>query len=60
MKVFLLKTFKFFAKDERGVTLVEYGLALTMAVGVGAGVLGVLATDLDNKMGEASTELAPQ
>ncbi|MBS8225595.1 Flp family type IVb pilin [Vannielia litorea] len=46
-----------FVDDERGVTLVEYGIALVLAVGVGAGALATLSTDVGGKMGQASTEL---
>lgn len=60
MTNFLKTVFARLAKDEKGVTLVEYGIALTLAVALGAGALGLLAGDVGLKMGEASTALAPQ
>ncbi|WP_431298242.1 Flp family type IVb pilin [Tabrizicola sp. BL-A-41-H6] len=54
MTNFLKTTFARFAKDEKGVTLVEYGIALILAVTLGAGALTTLANDVDAKMGEAS------
>lgn len=39
-----------FRSDERGVTLVEYGIALTLAVLVGTGALGTLGTAVDAEM----------
>jgi pilus assembly protein Flp/PilA len=54
MKAFLKKTFARFAKDEEGVTLVEYGIALTLAVTVGLGALSILGEDVDAEMSAAS------
>ncbi|WP_136644776.1 Flp family type IVb pilin [Tabrizicola sp. YIM 78059] len=54
MTNFLKKTFARLIKDEKGVTLVEYGIALTLAVTVGVGALTVLGTDVDAEMGQAS------
>lgn len=53
MMNFLKKTFARLMKDEKGVTLVEYGIALTLAVAVGTTALSGLATSVDTKMGEA-------
>lgn len=53
MTNFLKNTFARFAKDEKGVTLVEYGIALTLAVVVGATALTTLATAVDGEMGQA-------
>lgn len=53
MKEFLKKTFARFAKDEEGVTLVEYGIALVLAVTVGATALTDLAFEVDAEMGGA-------
>ena len=39
-----------FRSDERGVTLVEYGIALTLAVLVGTGALTALGTAVDAEM----------
>ncbi|GHF58942.1 Flp family type IVb pilin [Seohaeicola zhoushanensis] len=44
-------------KDEKGVTLVEYGIALTLAVGLGAGALTTLGDDVGGMMGAASGQL---
>ena len=57
MTNFLKKTFARFAKDEKGVTLVEYGIALTLAVAVGTGFLSLLATEVSNEMTGATTVL---
>ena len=54
MMNFLKKTFARLMKDEKGVTLVEYGIALTLAVTVGLGALGQLGTDVDAEMTSAS------
>ena len=37
-----------FRKDERGVTLVEYGVAVALAVLVGAGAMTTLNTEINN------------
>lgn len=58
MTNFLKNTFARFAKDEKGVTLVEYGIALTLAVAVGTGALSLLATGVEGKMTAATTCLA--
>jgi pilus assembly protein Flp/PilA len=57
MKTFLKKTFARLMKDEKGVTLVEYAIALTLAVAVGTGALFTLGADVDGQMGEASAIL---
>jgi pilus assembly protein Flp/PilA len=47
---------KFFLRlrdDERGVTLVEYGIALTLAVIVGTGALLTLGGAVTGEMGQA-------
>ncbi|WP_127903636.1 Flp family type IVb pilin [Solirhodobacter olei] len=52
------KTFlKRFHKDEKGVTLVEYGIALTLALIVGGTALTNLAGSVSNQMGVAQTAL---
>ncbi|SMY06132.1 Flp family type IVb pilin [Flavimaricola marinus] len=43
-----------FRRDEKGVTLVEYGIALVLAVSVGVGALSTLADDVDDEMTSAS------
>ena len=57
MKTFLKKTFARLMKDEKGVTLVEYAIALTLAVTVGVGALTTLGDDVDAEMGDASAVL---
>ncbi len=54
MTNFLKNTFARLMKDEKGVTLVEYGIALTLAVAVGASTLGLLADDVDAELVQAS------
>ncbi|MEY8098474.1 Flp family type IVb pilin [Falsihalocynthiibacter sp. S25ZX9] len=57
MKSIFAKTWSRFKSDERGVTLVEYGIALILAVVLGGGALATLGNDVGNKMGAASTQL---
>ncbi len=54
MTNFIKTTFARFAKDEKGVTLVEYGIALVLAVSVGTAALSTLAGDVSDKMTDAS------
>ena len=49
--------FKKFRKEESGATLVEYGVALILAVIVGGAALTTLAGDVSAQMGEAETLL---
>ena len=44
-----------FTKCDEGATLVEYGIALTLAVTVGAGALALLAGDVDAEFTAART-----
>ncbi|MBS8225596.1 Flp family type IVb pilin [Vannielia litorea] len=46
-----------FIKDQRGVTLVEYALALTLMLAIGVAALATLASDVGGSVGKASTEL---
>ncbi len=48
-----------FARDERGATLVEYGIAVVLAVIVGTGGLITLAGQVNNNMGTAQSAMAP-
>ncbi len=48
-----------FRRDEKGVTLVEYGIALVLAIGVGTGALTLLGDAVDAKMDEGTAALAP-
>jgi Flp pilus assembly pilin Flp len=54
MKNFLKKTFARLMKDEKGVTLVEYGIALTLAVGVGTLALTTLSDEVEAEIDGAS------
>ncbi|MEQ6249956.1 hypothetical protein ABMC89_13765 [Sulfitobacter sp. HNIBRBA3233] len=44
-------------RDEEGATLVEYGIALGLAVTLGAGALLTLSGDVSSTMGKASGAL---
>jgi pilus assembly protein Flp/PilA len=57
MKTFMTKTFSRLKKDEKGVTLVEYAIALTLAVTVGTGALLTLGGSVDGQMTEADDVL---
>lgn len=43
--------------DDEGATLVEYGIALGLAIALGAGALTTLATDVGGSMSSASAAL---
>jgi Flp pilus assembly pilin Flp len=60
MRNALVKTFARLRRDEKGVTLVEYGIALVLAVTLGGGALIGLAGGVDNKMDGACNVLAAQ
>lgn len=53
MKSFVLKTFSRLRKDEDGVTLVEYGIALSLALALGTTALLYLASDVQGSMDAA-------
>ncbi len=57
MRDALTKFLARFRKDEEGVTLVEYGIALILAVTVGVTVLGGLAADVDAQMDAACDQM---
>ncbi|MAM62279.1 hypothetical protein [Maritimibacter sp. UBA3975] len=46
-----------FRKDESGATLVEYGIALSLAITIGAGAFLTLSGDVSESMGAASSAL---
>jgi len=46
-----------FIKDERGVTLVEYGIALTLAVTFGAAALVTLGGEIGGATGAAGAAM---
>jgi Flp pilus assembly pilin Flp len=50
MRNFVLKTMLRLRNDERGVTLVEYGIAIALAITLGAGALMALAGDIGGAM----------
>lgn len=43
MSLTVTKHFRRMIRDDRGVTLVEYGIAITVAITLGAGTLALLA-----------------
>jgi pilus assembly protein Flp/PilA len=53
----LLKTFIRFRHNDEGVTLVEYGVAVALAVAVGIGALTVLGTNVSDAMGAAGARM---
>lgn len=55
MRATLMKKLRSFRRNEDGVTLVEYGIALTLAVVVGATALSNLANNVDGEMTDACT-----
>jgi len=48
---------KRFFTDATGVTLVEYGIAISLAVAVGAATLTTLADDIDTALTAAGAEM---
>ena len=54
MRATILKLLSRFRRSDAGVTLVEYGIALTLAVLVGTLALTTLAGDVTTEMGQAS------
>lgn len=46
-----------FRRDEEGVTLVEYGVALTIAVVIGTALLTGLAGDINTAIGAAGDSM---
>lgn len=57
MNNFLLKTMIRLQSDDEGATLVEYGIALGLAITLGAGALATLAGDVGGAMSAAGTAL---
>ena len=45
-------------KDERGATMVEYGIAVVVAVLVGTAGLILMANQIDNNMNSAADRMA--
>ena len=54
----MTKLIQKFRRDEKGVTLVEYGIALVLAITVGVVVLGGLAADVNGQMNAACTAMS--
>ncbi|SNX70612.1 pilus assembly protein Flp/PilA [Cereibacter ovatus] len=54
---FLSSKLRSFRRDEEGVTLVEYGIAIILAVVVGGAALTTLGTSVSTQMGQATTIL---
>lgn len=55
MRNALVNTFARLRKDEKGVTLVEYGIALVLAIAVGTLLFTQLATQVNANIGAAAT-----
>lgn len=56
----MLKAFNRMNKCDEGATLVEYGIALGLAITLGAGALATLGADVGASMGAASAALPAQ
>ena len=54
MNDYLLKKWIDFRHCDEGVTLVEYGIAITLAVAVGLGGLAALGLGINNSLGAAT------
>lgn len=46
-----------FIDDDRGVTLVEYGIALVLAIFVGAALLTGLGAEVNTQLGDAQATM---
>jgi len=57
MRDWFLKEWIRFRHCEEGVTLVEYGVAVALAVAVGIGALTALGTDITAAMGAAGAAM---
>ena len=58
MRASLMKRLRSFRRDEEGVTLVEYGVALILAVTVGTATLIGLAGDVQGEMNAACVTIS--
>ena len=58
MRATILKLLGRFRRDDAGVTLVEYGIALTLAIVVGTGALMALGGNVSLQMGQAGGIMA--
>ncbi len=57
MRDFLLKTYIRLRHNDEGITLVEYGIGLSIALGVGATVYSTLSGDISGALGAAGTAM---
>ncbi|MDE0589520.1 hypothetical protein OU789_06255 [Halocynthiibacter sp. C4] len=57
MRDMILKTFIRLRHDDEGVTLVEYGIAIALAVTLGVGALTTLGGEIGTAMGAAGTQM---
>ncbi|OWY10790.1 hypothetical protein B6V74_01830 [Thioclava sp. F42-5] len=59
MKLFKLASLRRLKNDEEGVTVVEYGIALAIAVGIGATIYGSLGDSVFNQLAGATNIMTP-
>lgn len=57
MTNFIRKAFLHLRRDESGVTLVEYGIAIALAVGLGTAALTTLGGEIGGAMTAAGTAM---
>ncbi len=57
MRNALLNTFSRLRSDEKGVTLVEYGIAIVLAIVVGTTALMALSAQINTNLGDAVTAM---
>ncbi|MEW9922214.1 Flp family type IVb pilin [Marimonas sp. MJW-29] len=57
MTDFVLKTLVRLQSDEKGLTLVEYGIGLSIALGVALVAMTTLSGDISGAMGAASNAM---
>lgn len=57
MKISAHTKFRHLIHDDRGVTLVEYGIAISLALLVGVASLTALGTEISTALGVAGTEM---
>ena len=51
------KSLQCLLRDDRGVTLVEYGIAIALAITLGAGTLTLLAGEIRDSLTAAGTQM---
>ncbi len=57
MRTQLSQLLRRFARDDRGVTLVEYGIALVLAIAVGTTALTNLGAEVSGQMNDADAAM---